>query len=932
MMARTLYIVLLITLVAGCATTPTDIRKLRNKQDVESLVSILNEGHDKETRLEAIRALGVIRDPRAVTALTTLLQSDSWVERETAVKALGNLRDHLVIDPLVKALADDSRFVRSSAHESLIKVAKSLGKQKDPRVIRHLITAMSQVNSSVRSSTVEAFQAAIDELSRVHEPTFITQLIEAIDHENRYVRQQVTLALGQFDDPRVIKPLTVALKDSSQEVREAATQSLRRIQNPKSADPLFAALHDKDPQVRDEAAYVLGQYKDPQVINKIIRSLSDQSHLVRAGAAKAMGHLVHPRAMSQLVALLEDEYAEVRQAASESLEQYHWRPHSEQEAATYCVAKQSWNECVNYGKHAIEPLVAALNGDDPDIRRHASLLLTKLNWQPKDDTAKGSFCVAKKDWEECKSLGKAAVPALVQELQSDQWQHRVSAADTLAKIHDPDAIDPLIAALQDDSADVRVAVVEALASYNEMKVVKPLIKSLDDHNRSVRKTAARVLEESMPAYRDLNKNSEISQAFLVALKDNNRGVRAVAAKLLGDLKDPGTAEALIAALNDVETDVRIAAKESLHKIKDNRAIKSLVAGLKAENPRVRSQMIGALSEFQDYRAIEPLLASINDPDAKVRIKAINALSKIDDPRTIEPLTGALKDYQPSVRKAAASALADVNDPRIIQPLKKTLDDLDVEVREAARKTLLAKNWQPADKNEQAHYCIAKRDWIQCEELGKAAIDPLLLELSQDESPYQVEAARVLGEIKDPSAIQPLISAIAKTQWYDDESKRSNLLQTATRALKKFGIQAVPALKPTLTQWYTAQHTAQVMSAIGWQPRTEEEEIHYLVARRANNDLQALWADAKRILLKDIESKDTDKISNALYAFIGIGKDEVIGDLLKLLDNHGTVQIAEAYLNSGNDKLVDGAESWTQERGLIVQKYADGNSPVQWGRL
>jgi flagellar biosynthesis/type III secretory pathway chaperone len=151
-------------------------------------------------------------------------------------------------------------------------------------------------------------------------------------------------------------------------------------------------------------------------------------------------------------------------------------------------------------------------------------------------------------------------------------------------------------------------------------------------------------------------------------------------------------------------------------------------------------------------------------------------------------------------------------------------------------------------------------------------------------------------------------------------------------LTKFGIQAVPALKVTLTQWYIARHTANILETLGWEPRTPEEEIHYLVARRANNDLQALWSETKRILMKDITSKDNDKISNALYAFIGIGKEEVISDLLRLLENYGTLQIAEAYLNSGNKRLIKGAVSWSQDRGLEVQKYSEGNSPVQWGQL
>jgi len=390
--------------------------------------------------------------------------------------------------------------------------------------------------------------------------------------------------------------------------------------------------------------------------------------------------------------------------------------------------------------------------------------------------------------------------------------------------------------------------------------------------------------------------------------------------------------ALITALNDVDSDVRLAAKASLGKIKDTKAIGSLVAGLDAENPEVRSQVVDALSDFKDHRAIEPLLASINDNNSDVRIKTIQALAKINDPRAIDPIINSLNDVYAPVKIAAIKGLLNFDADRSLAPLKKLLKDYDSNVREEARSALLAKNWQAEGKEELGYYCIAKKDWLQCEEAGEYAIEPLLLELKQSESPYQDEAARVLGEIKNPTTIKPLIAAITATQWYEDDYKTQKLLRTVSLALNKFGIQAVPELKKTLTQWYTARHTAKILDSLGWKPRTDEEEIHFLVAQRAHSDLQALWAETKRILMKDISSKDTDRISNALYAFIGLGREEIISDLLTLLENYGTVQIAEAYLNSGHKTLVNGAVSWTQDRGLEVQKYADGNSPVQWGRL
>ena len=868
---------------------------------------------------------------KAVNGLNGVLQSDSWVEREAAVKSLSYLKDFLSISPLIQALNDDSEYVRKSAAKGLALVAKALGSKSEPRILNRLIDAIREQQNGARDACIDAFHIAIAELRKVSQPTFLTYLVELSNDDSKYVRVNIARALGQFDDPRVIKPLTNALIDPVIDVKEAAIQSLHSLENPDTAKLLFEMLKSEHAEVRNEISNVLSGFNDPMIVNKIIRSLNADHHRVRAGAARAIGKIVHPRAMTPLVKLLEDEFSDVRLEASKALEKYHWRPHDDKESAIHCVAAQKWDTCANYKSNALEPLLVALNDEDPKIRRAASSVLTQLKWQPANDIEKGNFCVAKEDWDECKSLGKNAVPALVQELRGGSWQTKIKAADTLAIIGDNNAINPLIQLMNDGNPDVRIAAVQALTHFEDAQIVNPLVIALDDNNRSVRTTARDALEETIPKLKNA-KDPAITDPILKAMKDNNRGVREVAAKLLGEIKDPKSVSALVVALNDVDSEVRMAAKASLSKIKDNRAIGSLVAGLEAENPEVRSQVIDTLAQFKDHRAIEPLLASINDPDSDVRIKTINALSAINDPRAIDPIIKSLNDVYAPVKVAAAKALVNFNDSRTMQPLKNLLKDYNSEVREEARRSLLAKNWEPQGKEELGYYCIAKKDWLQCEEAGDNAIEPLLIELKQPESPYQDEAARVLGEIKNLDTIKPLIEAIAATQWYDDDYKTKKLLATLDRAITKFGIQAVPALKDTLTQWYTARHTAKILESLGWEPRTPEEEIHYLVARRAHGDLQALWSETKRILMKDIKSKDTDKISNALYAFIGIGKEEVISDLLKLLDNYGTVQIAEAYLNSGHSKLINGAVTWTEDRGLQVQKYADGNSPVQWGQL
>lgn len=931
-MNRLVHLGIVVTLLlAGCVTTSSDIRTLKQKRDVEGLVQVAQNSSEREQRIEAINALGFARDPRAVQGLRKILDTDSWVEREAAVKSLSYLKDYQSINPIIYALNDSNQFVRASAEKGLLLVAKSLGKKGEPRILNKLIDAIRVERNGARKACIDAFHEAISELRKIDEPTFLQYLIETASDESKYVRVNVAKALGQFDDPRIINPLAKAITDPVFEVKEAAIHSLNKLRNPKNTKLLFEMLKNDNEEVRIEIANVLTQFEDPLIINKIIRSLSHEHHHVREGAARAMEKIVHPRAMMPLVKLLEDEYSDVRLVASKALKKYHWRPNGDKEAALHCVAAQQWKDCAKYKKHAINPLLVALKDEKSGIRRKASGVLTELNWQPKKDVDKGSFCVAKEAWEECATLGKHAVPALVQELSGGSWQSKIAAADTLAKIGDTNAINPLINSMQDKSPDVRVAVVEALAHFNDAQIVNPLVVALDDNNRSVRTTARDALETAIPKFKN-NTDPAITDPILKAMKDNNRGVREVAARLLGEIKDPKSVSALVVALNDVDSEVRLAAKTSLSKIKDTRAIGSLVAGLDAENPEVRSQVVDALSKFKDHRAIEPLLKSIDDNDSEVRIKTILALSKINDPRAIDPITKATRDVYAPVRVAAVQGLANFSGDKVMNSLKEKLKDYDSDVRQEARKVLLAKNWQPKNEEEKAYYCIARKDWLQCEEAGKHAIEPLLVELKQSESPYQDEAARVLGEIKDPDTIQPLIAAIEATQWQDDEYKKETLLRTLKRALTKYGIQAVPALKATLTQWYTAQHTASVLKSLDWQPRTSEDEIHYLVARRANNDLQALWSETKKILMKDITSKDANKISNALYAFIGLGREEVISDLLSLLDNYGTIQIAEAYLNSGHKRLVNGAITWSEDRGLEVQKYAEGNSPVQWGQL
>src|SRR3990170_2340917 len=105
-----------------------------------------------------------------------------------------------------------------------------------------------------------------------------------------------------------------------------------------------------------------------------------------------------------------------------------------------------------------------------------------------------------------------------------------------------------------------------------------------------------------------------------------------------------------------------------------------------------------------------------------------------------------------------------------------------------------------------------------------------------------------------------------------------------------------------------------------------ERIHALVAMRDGHDIKKEWEVAKKILLMDVDSDKYRTIENALYAFMGIGENEIIPLLIERLNAKGTKTMAEAYLNCGHKELDLAARGWAARHGYYVSR-GSGASPV-----
>jgi len=82
-------------------------------------------------------------------------------------------------------------------------------------------------------------------------------------------------------------------------------------------------------------------------------------------------------------------------------------------------------------------------------------------------------------------------------------------------------------------------------------------------------------------------------------------------------------------------------------------------------------------------------------------------------------------------------------------------------------------------------------------------------------------------------------------------------------------------------------------------------------------------------LADLQSGDRRKTENAAYAFVSLGKEEIIPNLIDTLDTHGTKEMAEMYLNCGNTRLADAARSAASKHGYQFSSDPPANK-VAWG--
>lgn len=333
--------------------------EISDPRAVEPLISMLKKCNSSEIVAKALTKIG----SPAVNSLINTFINATWSEtRGWAVWALGKIRDSQAVAPLISSLNDEDINIRSAA-------ARILGEFGDPRAVEPLIAALRNEDGNLRK---EAFNALV----RIGTPS-VEPLISQL---NQYHSARAVEALGRIGDPRAVEPLIAVLNDDEISVRTKAAQALGKIGNARAVKALIATLNNSKLwfEPRQWSAWALGKIADTQAVGALIATLKDQNDAVHDAAVEALVK-IGSSAISPLINALNNKNKKIREEAASVLDKLDWQPDQGTNGAAYWIVREKWDQCIQVGPQAVEPLITALTFDDQDIRREVANALGKIS-------------------------------------------------------------------------------------------------------------------------------------------------------------------------------------------------------------------------------------------------------------------------------------------------------------------------------------------------------------------------------------------------------------------------------------------------------------------------------------------------------------------------------------------------------------------------
>ncbi|NCS33866.1 MAG: CHAT domain-containing protein [Microcystis aeruginosa G11-01] len=324
---------------------------------------------------------------------------------------------------------------------------------------------------------------------------------------------------------------------------------------------------------------------------------------------------------------------------------------SELESVSWGSRENAQANLGRLGLSAIEPIMTKLQDDNEEIRNKFAGALSYISDLKSQEilvelTKNDSISVQIAASKALANMGdKRAIDPLIILLESDDWQIRSNAQETIGKIGLP-AIESLMGKLKDKNEEAQNNAAYTLAYVNDLKAVEVLIELTKYNLASVRSAASKALGNIG--------DKRAIQPLIALLADADWQVYENAQESLGKLGQPAI-EPLLVKLQDKDEKIRQRAATALANIGEI-AVTPLSQLLQSSDWQVRESVVIALGGIKHDSAAQILLGVLNDTNYKVRLAAVKSLGRIGNETSVEGLLNILTRSLESTRKTAADEL------------------------------------------------------------------------------------------------------------------------------------------------------------------------------------------------------------------------------------------------------------------------------------
>jgi len=206
------------------------VMEIFGKPVYESIIDGITSSDSGELRLNCVWVIKIIfdslKDPvlcgLAINALIAALKDNDSSVRRNAIEALALIGDVRAVDSLIVSLGDSELDVRKHA-------AKALGLLGDPKAIEPLLAIIRTPRHGIWASLVEPqVKEELEALTMIDTPA-LDSLVVALRDGDAFVRKCAAEVLGSIGDERAVESLNIALQDKDKGVRKAAAKALNKF-------------------------------------------------------------------------------------------------------------------------------------------------------------------------------------------------------------------------------------------------------------------------------------------------------------------------------------------------------------------------------------------------------------------------------------------------------------------------------------------------------------------------------------------------------------------------------------------------------------------------------------------------------------------------------------------------------------------------------